>query len=123
MIVGFHTDEIESLHPVLKRCGDRKPPLLALVASASLDIQLRLRALGAAACVPKSIDHQALLQVLVDLSTQTASQRPLARRRALIADNNLSNLRYLALLAVELGLEVLEARWRAGAGPVPRAPG
>lgn len=110
VIVGFHTDEIESLHPVLKRCGDRKPPLLALVASASLDIQLRLRALGAAACVPKSIDHQALLQVLVDLSTQTASQRPLARRRALIADNNLSNLRYLALLAVELGLEVLEAR-------------
>jgi len=110
VIVGFHTHEIESLRSVLQRCGDRKPPLLALVASASLDIQLRLRALGAAACVPKSIDHQALLQVLVDLSTQTASQRPLAKRRALIADNNVSNLRYLALLAVELGLDVLEAR-------------
>lgn len=110
VIVGFHTHEIESLHPVLARCGDRNPPLLALVASSSLDIQLRLRALGAAACLPKCTDHQALLQTLVDLSTQTASPRPLARRRALIADNNLSNLRYLSLLAVELGLDVLEAR-------------
>ena len=109
VIVGLAPQQVESLRAVLQHCGDRKPPLLALVASASLDLQLRLRALGAAACLAKSVDHQALLQVLVDLSTQTASPRPLARRRALIADNNLSNLRYLALLAVELGLDVLEA--------------
>jgi two-component system, NarL family, sensor histidine kinase BarA len=109
VVAGFQAHDLERLHPVLSRCADRRPPMLALVASASLDIQLRLKALGAAACAPKSISHEALMQLLVELSTRTQSPRPLAGRRALIADNNLSNLRYLSLLAVELGLDVMEA--------------
>lgn len=109
VVAGLHARDMERLHPVMSRCADRKPPMLALVASASLDIQLRLKALGAAACAPKSIGHEALMQMLVELSTRTQSPRPLTGRRALIADNNLSNLRYLSLLAVELGLDVIEA--------------
>lgn len=109
IVVGLHPKDVEALRPVLARCAERNPPLLALVASASLDVQLRLRALGAAACLSKSAGRQALLQTLVDLTGRESASRPLSGQRAVIADNNVANLRYLALLCVELGLEVYEA--------------
>lgn len=110
VVVGLHPREVEALRPVLNLCAERRPPLLALVASASLDVQLRLRALGAAACLSKSTGRQALLQTLVELTGRENTARPLSGQRAVIADNNLANLRYLALLCVELGLEVNEAQ-------------
>lgn len=110
VVVGLHPREVESLRPILNRCAERQPPLLALVASASLDVQLRLRALGAAACLSKATGRQALLQTLVELTGREHAVRPLSGQRAVIADNNLANLRYLALLCVELGLEVDEAQ-------------
>ncbi|ULQ46567.1 ATP-binding protein [Flagellatimonas centrodinii] len=110
VVVGLRPADVERLRPVLQRCAEHRPPLLALVASASLDVQLRVRALGAAACLPKAVGRQTLLQTLLDLSTETRTERPLNGRRAVVADNNVANLRYLSLLCVDLGLDVLEAR-------------
>lgn len=110
VVVGLRPEDVEPLRPILQRCAEQRPPLLALVASASLDVQLRLRALGAAACLPKAVGRQTLQQTLVDLATEKRSSRPLDGGRALVADNNVANLRYLSLLCVDLGLDVLEAR-------------
>ena len=121
VVVGLRPEDVETMRPILQQCAEHRPPLLTLVASASLDVQLRLRALGAAACLPKSAGRQSLQQALVELATERRTSRPLNGRSALVADNNVANLRYLALLCVELGLDVLEARdgeealnlWRA----------
>jgi two-component system sensor histidine kinase BarA len=95
---------------LFQRCIWRNPPLLALIASASIDMHARVREAGAASCLPKSVDQLGLLRELVGLtSLKPAQQRPLAGRRVLIADNNATNRRYIAALCRELALQVEEA--------------
>lgn len=95
---------------VFLRCTWRKPPLLALIASASIDMHARVREAGAAICLPKSVSQLGLYRELMSLtSLKPAQQQPLARRRVLIADNNAVNRRYIATLCSELALEVQEA--------------
>ena len=95
---------------LFQRCTWRKPPLLALIASASIDMHARVREAGAANCLPKSVSQLGLFRELVNLtSLKSSKQQPLARRRVLIADNNAVNRRYIATLCSELALEVQEA--------------
>lgn len=107
---------------LLRQCIWRRPPLIALVASASLDLHASLREAGAAVCLPKSVGQYTLLRELVgQISLKSARQQPLAGRRVLVADNNAPNRLYLATLCRELALQVEEAadgrealqRWRA----------
>src|SRR3546814_19956849 len=76
---------------------------------------------GATLCHPKSVTRRRLYQDLARLLHDGASGAPpLAGRRALIADNNKANRRYLAMLCAHLGLETIEVedgraayeRWR-----------
>lgn len=95
---------------VFQRCTWRKPPLLALIASASIDMHARVREAGAANCLPKSVSQLGLYRELINLtSLKPAQQQPLAGRRVLIADNNTVNRRYIATLCAELALVVQEA--------------
>jgi two-component system sensor histidine kinase BarA len=95
---------------LFQRCTWRNPPLLALIASASIDMHARVREAGAASCLPKSVGQLGLLRELVGLtSLKPAQQQPLAGRRVLIADNNATNRRYIATLCRELALQVEEA--------------
>jgi two-component system sensor histidine kinase BarA len=112
VIVGFK--EKDSNHPdylaLFQRCTWRRPPLLALIASASIDTHDRVREAGAASCLPKSVSQLGLLRELVNLtSLKPAQQQPLAGRQVLIADNNTLNRRYIATLCGELALVVQEA--------------
>ena len=86
-----------------------RAPLLVMVSSASLDLQARLRNLGAATVLPKSASHEALQFELMRLSGATATGKRLQGRLALIADNNLPNRRYIVALCRELGLKTAEA--------------
>ena len=91
-------------------CADRQPPLLALVASASLDLHQSLRTAGAAACHAKSISRATMQSELIRLiSAPDHADWPLVGLHALIADNNPVNLRYIAALCSGLGLQVSEA--------------
>ncbi len=95
---------------VFQRCTWRRPPLLALIASASIDMHARVREAGAANCLPKSVSQLGLYRELINLtSLKPAQQQPLAGRRVLIADNNAVNRRYIATLCTELALVVQEA--------------
>jgi two-component system sensor histidine kinase BarA len=95
---------------VFQRCTWRRPPLLALIASASIDMHARVREAGAANCLPKSVSQLGLYRELISLtSLKPAQQQPLAGRRVLIADNNAVNRRYIATLCEELALGVQEA--------------
>jgi len=96
---------------LLARCKDQPPPMLALVASAALPVQEALRAAGARACHAKSISRTRLHDELVRLlAPTTTADRPalpaLKGQRAVIADNNTINRRWLTMLCTELGLEV-----------------
>lgn len=95
---------------LFQRCTWRRPPLLALIASASIDMHARVREAGAANCLPKSVSQLGLYRELISLtSLKPAQQQPLAGRRVLIADNNAVNRRYIATLCEELALVVQEA--------------
>ena len=101
-----------AIRNLLAACRDRQPPLLALVASAALPVQEALRAAGATACHAKSVNrtrlHDELLRLLTQTATQSSPQRPMQGRRAVVADNNAVNRRWLAMLSSELGLEVTQ---------------
>lgn len=112
-VVILGLKEIEADEPdvlaVCKLCEERHPPLLALVASASLDVHQGLRTAGAAACHAKSISRRVLQTELLRLMEMPATpERPLHGRRAIVADNNLVNRRYIAALCGGLGLQVTE---------------
>ncbi len=94
---------------VLSACAERRPPLMALVASAALPVHEALRQAGAAACHPKSIGRQRLHDEILRLTSDTAAPQVTSGLRALIADNNLVNRRYLSALCRRLGIEPLEA--------------
>jgi two-component system, NarL family, sensor histidine kinase BarA len=96
---------------ILAACAEHQPPLLALVASAALPIHEALRDAGAAACHAKSIGRDRLHDEILRLITAEPGldQPPLAGRRALVADNNAVNRRYLGALCRRLGLDVVEA--------------
>ncbi|HUP92716.1 MAG TPA: ATP-binding protein [Solimonas sp.] len=113
-VVIIGCKEHEALAPPMLEiaglCAERTPPLLVLVASASLELRDRLRAAGAAACHPKSIGRVTLRDELSRLTSRPAAGvSPLDTRQVLIADNNLPNRRYLAALCSGLGLQVVEA--------------
>ena len=112
IVLGLHTEDIQ--HPdyvaLLQRCAARQPPLLALVTSVSSEVQTELRNAGAANALPKSISHRTLLAELRNLVARTSTPlHPLSGLRALVADNNLINRRYIATLCRELGMQVTEA--------------
>lgn len=92
----------------LRTWGSRAP-LLVMVSSASLDVQARLRASGAAGCLPKSASHAVLQTELIRLSGAALAAPRLKGKLALVADNNLPNRRYVAALCESLGLEVTQA--------------
>jgi len=110
IIVGAR--ESEATDPawleLIKGCGAHAP-LLVMLSSASLDLRARLRAGGAAGCLPKSASHEALQEELLRLTGIAQSGRRLKDRSVLVADNNLPNRRYIAALCTELGLKVSEA--------------
>ncbi|SFF61899.1 two-component system, NarL family, sensor histidine kinase BarA [Fontimonas thermophila] len=95
----------------LAACAEHQPPLLALVASAALSVHESLRDAGAAACHPKSIGRQRLHDEILRLTTAPdavpAPETP--ARCALVADNNVTNRRYISALCRRLGIETLEA--------------
>ncbi len=96
---------------LLERCRAQALPLLALVASAALPVQDALRAAGASACHAKSISRTRLHDELVRLltptgNTESAPPPALQGQRAVVADNNAINRRWLTMLCSELGLEV-----------------
>ncbi|HSW13919.1 MAG TPA: response regulator, partial [Solimonas sp.] len=120
----IYADDPEVLG-LCRRCEGRRPPLLMLVATASLEVHQSLRSAGAAASHAKSMGRRVLQAELIRLiSSPSASERPLAGRHALVADNNPVNRRYIATLCAGLGLEVTEAddglqaltQWRARPG-------
>ncbi|MFA5939222.1 MAG: ATP-binding protein [Sinimarinibacterium sp.] len=102
---------LPSFSAILAACVEHQPPLLALVASAALPVHDDLRDAGAAACHAKSIGRQRLHDEILRLITsgQTAPAPPLSGRRVLIADNNVTNRRYLSEVCKRLGLDTLEA--------------
>ena len=108
--LGAQQAQGEACMNFCRYCHSSGVPLLALVASASLDLQERLRAAGAAGYLPKSAGHTRLQNELIRLSgAQRRRDKPLAGKFVLITDNNLPNRRYLSALCAELGLEVSEA--------------
>src|SRR5690606_14510143 len=113
VILGLKPDDREqaAVQATLAACAEHQPPLLALVASAALPVHEELRDAGAAACHAKSIGRDRLHDEILRLLTAapTAEAQPLAGRRALVADNNLVNRRYLGALCQRLGLDVIEA--------------
>lgn len=83
--------------------------VLVLTSSVSLEIQSRLRAAGAAACLAKSAGHQALKAQLLQLLGLEESTTLLRGQLLLVADNNPSIRRYVVALAEAQGLSTLEA--------------
>ncbi|MES0874446.1 ATP-binding protein [Sinimarinibacterium thermocellulolyticum] len=100
-----------AVRATLAACAEHQPPLLALVASAAPPVHEELRDAGAAACHAKAIGRDRLHDEILRLlsAAPAAAVQPLAGLRALIADNNLVNRRYLGALCRRLGLEVIEA--------------
>ena len=85
-------------------------PVIALVNSVTPSLLEHLRGAGASIVHPKSVPRQRLyldLRRLLSEGPQTGL--PLAGRRALVADNNLVNRRYLSMICSHLGLQALEA--------------
>ncbi len=113
VILGLKPELIgnPTISALLATCRQQRPPLLALVASAALPVQQALRAAGAAACQPKSLSRQRLHDELAQLLAlhEHDGSEPLAGRRAVVADNNLINRRWLSTLCTGLGLDVVEA--------------
>jgi two-component system, NarL family, sensor histidine kinase BarA len=110
VIVG--ASESEAAEPVFLerlRSWSARAPVLVMLSSVSLDAQARLRAAGAAACLPKCVGHEGLQAELLRLAGGTPHKRPLPGHRVLVADNNLPARRYIAALCAELGLQVFEA--------------
>lgn len=103
---------LPAFRATLAACAEHQPPLLALVASAALPVHDDLRDAGAAACHPKSIGRQRLHDEILRL-TSAPNVAPAPRmpsgRRALVADNNVINRRYLSALCRQLGLDAIEA--------------
>lgn len=91
--------------------GDRgTTALVVLINSVSPPVLERIRRSGATLCHPKSVTRRRLYQDLARLLHEgSGSAPPLTGRRALIADNNKANRRYLAMLCAHLGLETSEA--------------
>jgi two-component system sensor histidine kinase BarA len=113
VILGLKPADREqpAVRAVLAACLEHQPPLLALVASAALPVHEELRDAGAAACHAKSLGRDRLHDEILRLLTAAPASdaQPLAGRRALVADNNLTNRRYLGALCRRLGLDVIEA--------------
>jgi two-component system, NarL family, sensor histidine kinase BarA len=86
-----------------------RAPLLVLLSSVSLEAQNRLRAAGAAGCLPKCAGHEALQTELLRLTGGGRQPQVLPGQRVLVADNNLPARRYIAALCAELGLQIHEA--------------
>lgn len=83
--------------------------LVVLINSVSPPVLERIRRSGATLCHPKSVTRRRLYQDLARLLHEGSSNTPpLAGHRALIADNNKANRRYLAMLCTHLGLETTE---------------
>lgn len=101
--------------------------LVVLVNSVSPPLLDRIRRSGASLCHPKSVTRRRLYQDLARLLRINAGNTlPLEGQRALIADNNAANRRYLATLCRHLGLETSETadgkeafeRWLAVRPPI-----
>ena len=111
IVLGLRAEDAQ--HPdylaLLQRCAAKQPPLLALVTSASSELHTELRRTGAASAQPKSLSRHALLAELQTLlSLSGAVSAPLAGLRAVVADNNRVNRRYIATLCRELNMSVTE---------------
>lgn len=110
-LVILGVGESRARHPdfpdLLKLCRSRTP-VLALIASVSLDLQNRLRETGAA-CLTKSASHRSLLEHLQRLTGNVAAPDALTGKQVLVADNNPVNLRYIASLCRDLGMVVTES--------------
>ncbi len=113
VIAGLKPPDTENpaIRDLLAACAAHEPPLMALVASAALPLHDAICDAGAAACHPKSLGRQRLHDEVLRLTTEASAPtaQPLLGRRALVADNNLTNRRYLSVLCQSLGLEVIEA--------------
>ncbi|MDB5967909.1 MAG: response regulator [Hydrocarboniphaga sp.] len=112
VIVGVKPADLllEAMQALGSLCMDAHPPLLALLTSASPSDQQEAIDLGAARALPKSVGRLQLYRELCDLVRSGHTKPMLEGQTLLIADNNPSNLRYLAALGRELGASVLEAR-------------
>jgi two-component system sensor histidine kinase BarA len=112
VIVGMKPADLqqEPMQMLGSLCMDAHPPLLALLTSASPSDQQEAIDLGAARALPKSVGRLQLYRELCDLVRIGRATPMLDGQTLLIADNNPSNLRYLAALGRELGATVLEAR-------------
>ncbi|WP_428312147.1 ATP-binding protein [Hydrocarboniphaga sp.] len=112
VIAGLKPAELqqETMQTLGSLCMDAHPPLLALLTSASPSDQQEAIDLGAARALPKSVGRLQLYRELCDLVRIGRAKPMLDGQTLLIADNNPSNLRYLAALGRELGATVLEAR-------------
>ncbi len=99
------------LRAMLERCRNAAPPLLALIGSGASTVHAEMLAAGAAACRPKWIGRQTLHDDILRLLTRGEIEPgpPLAGQRALVADNNLVNRRYLVEMCRACGLQTLEA--------------
>lgn len=111
IVLGLRAEDAQ--HPdylaLLQRCAGKQPPLLALVTSAASELHAELRHAGAAGTQPKSLSRHSLLSELQTLlSLSGAVPAPLAGLRALVADNNRVNRRYIATLCRELDMKVTE---------------
>ena len=83
--------------------------LVVLINSVSPPLLERIRNGGATLCHPKSVTRRRLYQDLARLLRQNADHgSTLSGQRALIADNNAANRRYLARLCATLGLDTTE---------------
>lgn len=112
IIVGLKPGDLkqEAMQTLGSLCMDAQPPLLTLLSSASPSDQQDAIDLGAARALPKSVGRLQLYRELCDLVRIGRAKPMLDSQTLLIADNNPSNLRYLAALGRELGAVVLEAR-------------
>ncbi|NGY04451.1 ATP-binding protein [Solimonas terrae] len=83
--------------------------LVVLINSVSPPLLERIRSSGATLCHPKSVTRRRFYQDLSRLLRQSRDlDSTLTGKRALIADNNTANRRYLAKLCAELGLTTTE---------------
>lgn len=110
-ILGLKPGEL--VHPdvlaIGELCMEARPPLLALLSSASPVDQQQAIDLGAARALPKSVSRLQLYRELCELARSGHAAPLLDGRTLLVADNNPVNRRYLAALGHELGATVIEA--------------
>ncbi|WP_028080757.1 ATP-binding protein [Solimonas soli] len=123
VVLGLMAQDIE--RPVIRDLLSRSrgtTTTVVLVNSVSPPLLERIRQAGAALVHPKSVTRKQLYEDLAQrLRAERPTALPLAGRRALIADNNLANRRYIAALCAHLGLQTSEAadgrealdRWHA----------